>query len=117
VNGIGFEHPMDRYGISQVSYGLSLRLEIVNLPRRIGIKHQLSPRTSSVHFGTSANASSTVQPLLIMTPDHDPGVFTLSCPLGRDWRRKEMPTALSKRVSSSSCPVFSANHLRLRNLA
>src|SRR5438093_13705639 len=33
---------MDRYGISQVSYGLSLRLEIVNLPRRIGIKHQLS---------------------------------------------------------------------------
>jgi len=45
VNGVGFERPMDRYGIPQVSYRLLLGLEIVNLPRCIVIKHQLrAPR-------------------------------------------------------------------------
>src|SRR5437867_12711404 len=33
---------MDPYGIPEVSYRLRLGLEIINMPRRIGIKHQLS---------------------------------------------------------------------------
>src|SRR6266850_7544380 len=58
-----------------------------------------------MHFAASAKASSMVQPLLMMTPDHDPEVFTLSCPANARLKAKRNATEIIQESFVMSCSV------------
>ena len=81
MNCIALERAVNRYAVSQMPNGLCPAGRGRNICRVVSSYNtSFVPGTFSVHLAASAKASSTVQPLLMMTPDHDPEFVILPCP-------------------------------------